>query len=78
MMDLQRITLIFTSKLNSSPFYEVIVHRYKLPPLRRSGALVFQVMGGAHVQKVVGSNPSSIYWMDILKHIFVVKCVMLV
>ena len=29
MMDLQRITLIFTSKLNSSPFYEVIVYRYK-------------------------------------------------
>ena len=26
-----------------------------------------------HVMKVVGLNPSTVYWMDIFSHIFVVK-----
>ena len=26
-----------------------------------------------HVPKVVGSNPGTVYWMDIFSHIFVVK-----
>ena len=26
-----------------------------------------------HVPKVVGSNPSTVYWMDIYSHSFVVK-----
>jgi len=26
-----------------------------------------------HVPKVVGSNPSTVYWMDIFTHLFVVK-----
>ena len=28
--------------------------------------------------KVVGSNPGTVYWMDIFSHIFVVKIVMFV
>ena len=36
------------------------------------------VMGETHVLKVVGSNPSTVYWMDILSHTFVVIIVMLV
>ena len=28
------------------------------------------------IQKVVGSNPGTVYWMDIFSHIFVVKIVM--
>jgi len=32
----------------------------------------------AHVPKVVGSNPSTIYWMDIFSHLFAVKIVMFV
>ena len=32
------------------------------------------VMGKeTHILKVVGSNPSAIYWMDIFSHEFVVK-----
>ena len=34
------------------------------------------VMGRAHVLKVVGSNPGTVYWMDIFSHIFVVKIVL--
>ena len=30
-----------------------------------------------HVTKVVGSNPGTVYWMDIFTHIFVVKIVMM-
>ena len=30
-----------------------------------------------HVLKVVGSNPSTIYWMDIFSHLFVVEIVLL-
>ena len=26
-----------------------------------------------HTRKVVGSNPSAVYWMDIFSHCFVVK-----
>ena len=29
------------------------------------------------VPKIVGSNPSTIYWMDIFSHLFVVKIVMM-
>ena len=29
------------------------------------------------VPKVMGSNPGTVYWMDILSHIFVVKIVMM-
>ena len=31
-----------------------------------------------HVPKVVGSNPSTVYWMDIFPNLFVVKIVMFV
>ena len=34
--------------------------------------------GNPHFPKVVGSNPGTIYWMDIFSHIFVVKIVMFV
>ena len=33
-------------------------------------------MGGDSYLKVVGSNPSTVYWMDIFSRIFVVKNVM--
>ena len=36
------------------------------------------VMGGDSFFKVVGSNPSTIYWMDIFSHLFVVKIVIFV
>ena len=35
------------------------------------------VMGGDSCPKVVGSNPGTVYWMDIFAHIFVVKIVMM-
>ena len=31
------------------------------------------VMGEDSCPKVVGSNPSTVYWMDIFAHLFVVK-----
>ena len=46
----------------------------------------FFIMGGSHglvvmgidsQSKVVGSNPGTIYWMDISSHVFVVKIVMM-
>ena len=36
------------------------------------------VMEETHVPKVVGSNPSTVYWMDIFSHLFVVKVVIFV
>ena len=36
------------------------------------------VMGRDLVPKVVGSNPCTVYWMDIFSHIFVVKIVLFV
>ena len=36
------------------------------------------VMGGDSIQKVVGWNPSTAYWMDIFSQIFVAKFVMFV
>ena len=36
------------------------------------------VMGGDSCQKVVGLNPSTVDWMDIFSHIFVVKVVIFV
>ena len=30
-------------------------------------------MEETHVPKVVGSNPGTVYWIDIFSHIFVVK-----
>ena len=44
----------------------------------KAGALVYWLWEEAHVPKVVGSNPSTIYWMDIFSHLFVVKIVMFV
>ena len=35
----------------------------------RAGALVMWLCVETHVPKVVGSNPSTVYWMDIL-HIY--------
>ena len=32
------------------------------------------VMGGDSSPKVVGSNPGTIYWMDIFTHIFCKNC----
>ena len=34
-------------------------------------------MGGDSCPKVVSSNPSTVYWMDIFSHLFAVKFVML-
>ena len=42
------------------------------------GALVWGLWEETYVLKVVGSNPSTIYWMDISSHTFVVKIVMFV
>ena len=36
------------------------------------------VIGGDSCPKVVGSNPSTVYWMDIIWHLFVVEIVMFV
>ena len=36
------------------------------------------VIGETRDSKVMGSNPSTIYWMDIFSHTFVVKIVMFV
>ena len=36
------------------------------------------VMRGDSNPKVVGSNPTTVYWMDIFSHTFVVKIVMFV
>ena len=33
------------------------------------------VMGGDFVPKVVGSDPSTVYWMDIFSLLFVVRIV---
>ena len=41
-------------------------------------SLSLEVMGGNSVLKVVGSNPSNVYSMDIFSHLFVVKIVMFV
>ena len=43
-----------------------------------AGALVQWLREETHVLKVVGSNPSTKYWMDIFSHIVVVKIVMFV
>ena len=36
------------------------------------------VMGGDSCPKIVGSNPSTVYWIDIILHLFVVRIVMFV
>ena len=36
------------------------------------------LMAETDVPKVVGSNPSTVHWMDIFSHLFVVKIVMFV
>ena len=33
-----------------------------------AGALVYWLCEATHVLKVVGSNPGTIYWMDIFSH----------
>ena len=43
----------------------------------RAGTLVKWLWEETHVLKVVGLNPSTIYWMDIFSHWFVVKIVMM-
>ena len=43
-----------------------------------AGALVQWLWEETHVPKVVGSNPGTVYWMDIFSHIIVVKIVMFV
>ena len=42
-------------------------------PENQGGSPGLAVMGGDSRQKVVGSNPSTRYWMDIFSHLFVVK-----
>ena len=39
---------------------------------RAGGALVLWLWAETHVLKIVGSNPSTIYWMDIF-HIILLK-----
>ena len=43
-----------------------------------AGALVLWLWEETHIPKVVGSNPGTLYWMDILSHISVVKIVLFV
>ena len=40
------------------------------------GALVLWLWEETHVPKILGSNPSTVCWMDIFSHIFVVRIVM--
>ena len=35
--------------------------------------MVWWLWEETHVPKVMGSNPGTVYWMDIFSHIFVVK-----
>ena len=42
-----------------------------------AGALVQWLREETHVPKVVGSNPGTVYWMDIFSHILDVKIVMM-
>ena len=46
------------------------------PPLKSQTGL--WLCEETRVPKVLGSNPSTDYWMDIFSHIFVVKIVMFV
>ena len=41
-------------------------------------ALVYWLLEETRVPKVVGSNPSAVYWIDIFSNLFVVKFVMFV
>ena len=47
-----------------------------LANLKNPGALVQWLWEETRVTKVVGSNPSAVYWIDIFSHLFVVKIVM--
>ena len=47
-------------------------------PHNNGGSPGLVVMEGDSSPKVVGSNPSTIYWMNILSHLFVVRIVMFV
>ena len=51
-------------------------------PLVAKVVVIVYVLGWlweeTHVPKVVGSNLSTVYWMDIFTHLFVVKTVMFV
>ena len=38
----------------------------------RAGALVKWLCEESHVLKVVGSNPGTVYWMDIFSFMFVI------
>ena len=40
-----------------------------------AGALVLWLWEEIFVPKVVGSDPSTVYWMDIFSHLFVVRIV---
>ena len=42
-----------------------------------AGALVQWLWEETHVLKVMGSNTGTLYWMDIISQIFVVKIVMM-
>ena len=44
----------------------------------RTVALVQQLWEETHVLQFVGSNPSTVYWMDIFSHLFVVKIALFV
>ena len=39
----------------------------------REGALVWWLWEETRVQKVVSSNPGTLYWIDIFSHLFVVQ-----
>ena len=41
-----------------------------------AGALVWWLWEDTRVLKVMGSNNSTLYWMDIFAHLFVVRIVM--
>ena len=62
-----------------SQLYSLIWITYLLGKLfvLRAGALVSWLWKETRVPKVVGSNPGTVYWMDIFSHILVVKIVML-
>ena len=44
----------------------------------RAVALVLRLWEETRVSKVMSSNPSTIFWMDIFSHLFVVRFVMFV
>ena len=67
------VKLVTQSALFSSTYISQIRSEFL-----RAEALVYWLLEDTHVPKVVSSNPSSAYWMDIFSHLFVVRIIMFV